>query len=378
MATPTAHEGEGGPLRFVRYRDRAKHMTDALASARANDGYVDIPPFQIDIEPTKRCNLACRFCSRNYWNRDRNLPVHLREGLLERVEPLYKYCACSALQGLGEPLLYPGIFDLVRFARSLGVAPSLNSNATLFTEQNCRSIVESGIESITLSIDGIKTFPQLRGIRAEKVVENVKRLILEKERQGSSKPALGIEVVLSLINMGDLVDLVKLAHELGIGQVVVYHPEIYDYSLLVHSFYNDLEQTRRTFARARRAAAKYGIRLMLPDLDITRPSSHSSGEISVNRTYCDFPFQYLMVNAVGNVSTCCIGCIDEADSNIQVGNVFDEDIVKLWNNGKIRALRRQMLTMRPEGLCARCPMKGYSAESYMRLFDLAGGGNGPQ
>jgi MoaA/NifB/PqqE/SkfB family radical SAM enzyme len=58
------------------------------------------------------------------------------------------------LQGLGEPLMHPRFFDMVRYAADKGIHVTTNSNLTLLNERRAAACVASGLDALHVSIDG--------------------------------------------------------------------------------------------------------------------------------------------------------------------------------------------------------------------------------
>ena len=58
------------------------------------------------------------------------------------------------LQGLGEPLMHPRIFDMIEHTVERGIEVSTNTNLTLLTKSRAERCVRSGIAEIHVSIDG--------------------------------------------------------------------------------------------------------------------------------------------------------------------------------------------------------------------------------
>lgn len=354
---------------FKKSSNGSVQLKAAIESAKDNDGFVNVPPFQIDIEPTKRCNLGCLFCSRNYWDDDLNPQIDFNMNIMDQIEPLYKYCSVSALQGLGEPLLYDKFFDLLDITKKYNIFSMISTNCTTLNEENIHKIVSGGLDHITLSIDGRKSLPELRGIHFEKIAKKIKKLCAQKKNNNSKTPNLYIEVVLSLINLDDLTDIIHFASVVNIDTILVYHPEIYEKSLLKYSFYNDLNRTKTVFDEISKLAVEYNVKIHLPNLDEKNNGTFTSGDNKENMTYCDYPFQYLMVNNEGKVSPCCIGCVEDKNSQIIIGDLEKNDLLSIWNGKKMRELRMNMLMKKPSGLCKKCPMKGYSPETYVRYLN---------
>jgi MoaA/NifB/PqqE/SkfB family radical SAM enzyme len=64
----------------------------------------------------------------------------------------------------GEPMLVPNLLDLVRLIDSLGVRPSLCSNATLIGGSAARSLALAGLKSCTVGVDGAREeYERFRG-----------------------------------------------------------------------------------------------------------------------------------------------------------------------------------------------------------------------
>jgi cyclic pyranopterin phosphate synthase len=121
----------------------------------------DRPLGVLRLSLTARCNLACPYC----------LPDGVEPpGLLNRAQRLSVVSAAVALgvRSLrltgGEPLLHPGLEDLISGAATLrqsaasgaaGLAEiALTSNGSLLTAARARSLREAGLDRITLSLDG--------------------------------------------------------------------------------------------------------------------------------------------------------------------------------------------------------------------------------
>src|SRR5690606_22469877 len=92
------------------------------------------------IEPVGQCNLRCQMCPIQF---RRDGPPHGPLAFMEfetfcrllaqmpRLETLH-------LQGMGEPLMHPRFFDMVRHAAARGVRVSTNTNLTLLSERRAR------------------------------------------------------------------------------------------------------------------------------------------------------------------------------------------------------------------------------------------------
>ncbi len=108
-------------------------------------------PSEWMIESTNRCNLACPMCTRHlvrFHPEDMNLDLfrHLVE-VHPNVEAIWPY-------GFGEPLLHPQIFEFIAIAERSGKTVCLSTNATLLTPDRGSRLLDSGLDYLTLAVDG--------------------------------------------------------------------------------------------------------------------------------------------------------------------------------------------------------------------------------
>lgn len=129
-------------------------------------GYAITPrPSVLYLELTYRCTCKCAFCER--WKVG---PAKASEEMTtEQIKALIADAKKVGVRYLGltggEAFLRPDIFEIGRFARSLGVNVTVASNGTLINEKNIDEIARS-FDSVAISVDGFRpeTHDALRGI----------------------------------------------------------------------------------------------------------------------------------------------------------------------------------------------------------------------
>src|SRR3712207_1829733 len=90
-------------------------------------------PTYLQIEPVGQCNLRCQMCSIQFRQDGPPFgPLAFMEwatftGLIDGMPTLEQL----HLQGLGEPMMHPRFFDMVRYASGRGIHVSTNSNMTV-------------------------------------------------------------------------------------------------------------------------------------------------------------------------------------------------------------------------------------------------------
>ena len=92
----------------------------------------------------------------------------------------------------GEPLLHPQIHDMIAYCGSRGLYSEISTNATVLNEESSRKILDAGLGSIYLCLDGAtqETYERVRR-RAdfEQTRENIRRTAEELQNQQVSQAA---------------------------------------------------------------------------------------------------------------------------------------------------------------------------------------------
>ncbi len=158
-------------------------------------------PFVLSHGITARCNLSCPFCE--YWRRpgrEMSTPEILR--MLDEAHDfgIGVYNAWTV-----EPLLREDLPEILHHARSLGLVTSLITNGLLLRH---RAGELADLDLLSVSLDGIKCYKELRGIDLADVLEGI------RAAQQAGHEIL-MNCVISGKNVGELEDLVHLAESLG-------------------------------------------------------------------------------------------------------------------------------------------------------------------
>ena len=139
--------------------------------------YPRIP--EISLELTNLCNLTCPYCANPALTRPKGT---IEWGLLEKIvdESARERLEINWLHGVGEPLLWKRLEDVVRLIRGRDAgAASFATNGTLLYEDRVRSLLDAGLSRIYISIDTLdpEVYKATRGGNLRKVVDNIKALI---------------------------------------------------------------------------------------------------------------------------------------------------------------------------------------------------------
>lgn len=114
---------------------------------------VALPRF-IRIEPVGQCDGPPAFMPFNFFTR-----------IIDEFPDLHEI----RLQGPGEPLMHPRLFDMVRYATDRGIEVSVNTNLSFITPKAAAACIESGLSRIYASLDDDKSIRNLRRLLSERI-----------------------------------------------------------------------------------------------------------------------------------------------------------------------------------------------------------------
>lgn len=168
------------------------------------------------LSVTDRCNFRCQYCRPAKTTRDESLPPSASNAELvdlvrriDRVRPLHKL----RLTG-GEPLLRPGLVDLVRNLRALlpNAVLALTTNGSMLSRL-ARPLRMAGLDALNISLDTLDpvAFATLsRGGQLGRVLEGIRAA----QAEGFGKLKLN-SVLIRRVNGDHLGSLVRLAVDVG-------------------------------------------------------------------------------------------------------------------------------------------------------------------
>jgi MoaA/NifB/PqqE/SkfB family radical SAM enzyme len=183
-------------------------------------------PIEITLETTAKCNLYCPMCPRHSYTFDNeNMDLDLYRKIIadcrEYVEFVWPY-------GIGEPLLHPAIFEMIRITREAGIRTGLSTNATLMDSERANRLLDSGLDYVILAFDGAskETYEKYRvGATFERTLEN-NLAFLEKKRARGSKIHVVVQMVVLKDNVKEIPEYRKLWSIPGVDEIRFKRDEI--------------------------------------------------------------------------------------------------------------------------------------------------------
>ena len=164
------------------------------------------------LELTRACNLKCIHCLNNSGIKQKDELT--KEDLLKLIKNFSSHGVQEIRFTGGEPLLFNGIYDLIKFATEEGICTSLGTNGTLVTKEVAKKLKESGLKKVVVSIDGNKKIhDKIRGKKNyQKAMNGLKHL---------QKNGINVRVN-SVIMKSNMEDVIKLAKKMSRKKITIF------------------------------------------------------------------------------------------------------------------------------------------------------------
>jgi radical SAM protein with 4Fe4S-binding SPASM domain len=312
----------------------SNQISKIVRSQIVNNRLLGLPDF-VQIEVTTKCNLRCKMCMKSMEEGALNSDMTL--SLFDSIMGRLKYPTQFVnLVGLGEPLLNPQIFSMIKHAKSRGLKVSLIDNFVLVDRDVSLSLIESGLDYLFVSIDSASksTFEKFRtGASFDKVIENIKLFVATKNQAKTKRPLLIFKTTVSKDNISEIPQLIQLGEKLG--------ADGFDFGKLISqedTYVNDSS-----------------LSLSIEDL----PKSKLSIDLcEMSKTYDCTAKKGCFITFDGKVLPC--GHTEEILprkrwSELQFGDLTRESIDKIWRSANHRQFRSELKSGERLASCKKCP-----------------------
>jgi len=273
------------------------------------------------IEPTNACMMNCIMCPRK--NMKRKIEF-MDLNFFKKIIDQAKWNDNIWVHYYGDPLLHPYIIPMIEYTSKKGIIPRLITNPNLLTEKMCNQLVNSGLHTLGISIDGVddKTYKHIRGPNANytRAIKNI-NLLLQIKNKNKSKMKIFLTMVHMKANKYDCEKFKELWNKKGIDELVVSPLSILDSSDKTLVEQGDNELFSKQFKNK-------------------------------ENNYCVEPWIGVTVTVDGKVLVCC----NDYDEKYILGDLKENSLEEIWNNDKMKLLRRQVRDkkLHTNPLCKNC------------------------
>ena len=190
-------------------------------------------PITLSVEPTANCNLECPQCPTGMGTLKREqseIDFKLFKKITDEAAP---HISAMILYFMGEPYMSKDFLKCVRYAsKEKNIYTISSTNAHFLTNDNARKTIESGLDELIISIDGItqSSYEQYRkNGNLNLVKKNTENLIRIKKEMNSSVPKIIIQVLHLKSNQNEIEELRKYSKRIGADRFELKSAQFYDY-----------------------------------------------------------------------------------------------------------------------------------------------------
>jgi len=329
-------------------------------------------PTWITFQLLERCNLRCNMCyewgvNGSYLNK-KELAVLDLATVLKTVDECLPNQPKFELFG-GEPMLYPGIWQVIERIVGGGAEVSFPTNGT-YLEKYAQQLVDSQPTQVWVSLDGPQTINDLqrgKGVFA-KALAGIEKVIQLRDEKSVSYPKLGITYVVTpdnyqyiesfFLNSIDLSMLSCVSIEL---QSYATAQQVADYEQVLKTQFNvdgspcaqgyvrdakdfariDVEHLVRQLQNVARACEERGLQFYSQPgtLEVENIQHYLSAKwhrMVDKKSRCGVPWMSAEISAQGEVSTC------HSFYDLPIGNIYQQSLTEIWSGEALQKIQRHL------------------------------------
>ena len=288
-------------------------------------------PFAMSVEVSTFCNLRCTECPsglRKFTRPTGLIDTDFFKKIIDQVKSQLVYLT---LYFQGEPYLHPQFLSLVRYAHEKGIYTATSTNGHFLTEENARATIQSGIDRIIVSLDGLdqETYATYRvSGDVEKVKAGLRNLVKAKEENHSRTPYIILQFIVFAHNKYQVEAIKAFGKEIGVDEVQIKSAQIYDFDKEDKALIDENKYSRYE----RSDDGGWQIRSKLP-----------------NR--CWRLWSACVVTWDGMIVPCCF----DKDADHRLGNLNDYTFRQIWKGEPYTQFRNKVFTNRKQiEICRNC------------------------
>lgn len=288
-------------------------------------------PICLSVEPTTACNLKCPQCPSGLKSFSRPTGNLKLEKYYQWLLPVKDKIWGINFYFQGEPFIYPEIHKAISFANEAGIFTMTSTNGHFLDEEQCRKIIESGLDQLTISMDGIEqeVYEKYRiGGSLSKVLDGIKTMVATKQEMKSKTPFVALQFVVMRQNAHQLEELKSLALQLKVDALRLKTAQVYNFET--------------------------GSDIIPEQAVYSRYQSTEAGSMKIKNkllNHCWRLWHAPVLTWDGKMVPCCF----DKDAEHQMGDVNDLGIDKIWKNEHYQAFRKNILNTRKSvTICQNC------------------------
>ena len=291
-------------------------------------------PYAITIFPIYACNFKCSYCIHSLSREKRSdvcenvmMDFDLYKKCIDEMAMFPRQIKALHFAGLGEPLVYPQIIEMIEYAKKKNIAETIDiiTNGMLLTKKIARQLIATGIDKIRISLQGLNSemYKNMSDVEMD-FVEFKNNLQWLYENRGDTKIYIKImDVSLKEHSeeeffdlFGDMADYIAIEHLCPLSTDIDYE--------------NQFQQDDFIYTM--------------------------NGNIIKNAQVCPQPFYSLQINPDGDCIPCCT-----IEKPVVIGNCHNKTLIEIWNGESLKSFRKKHLQKEKDEfpVCKTCSQYKY-------------------
>lgn len=305
-------------------------------------------PLFIEIYPTFRCNLRCKFCFLDKPTEDMNYEMNYEDFINIINQSLHNDVFYISLLG-GEPFLLPWITDAIQYCEKNKMRLEIVSNGTLITDEDIQVLKNTKYVSISLSLHGKKTTHNYLSSSSEVYQKIIKTM----ENLYENNINFGIGCTISKINckVSELNHILDISQKFDVENVSYRSYQNFGYGKksedeLLISNSEVLNEYKKIERRENLNTYLLGSFAFL-DFDEKVPENRLN---LLRYSFCSAAVRKLDVLPDSKV-TPCIQLWQLDKRNYIIGDLKKEEILEVWKNAE---MLNELRILEPPEYCKSC------------------------
>lgn len=337
-------------------------------------------PYHMEIHPTDRCDIACRFCS----TQKLRSRTELTRGTVDRLldQAVTAGVRSVSISGGGEPLVGDiGRHVITRLAEHGVPVAHIATNGLGLDSEVGAALISGRCDQIRISLNVADRddYSRMMGVGPacfDRVVANIRRL--NEMRKGHRRTRLIVQFLVDRSNFRSVPEIYRFGRSLGVDGMIfnglsyvepadrmspseiselvdlyrqVLEEDEYRFIIGIHNYEHDLSDqlhaveaaigvrrgSRTRFRRLRDFIGRRETpRKTIEHRRWMKARSGSRAMAALHGEPCLLPWYSMIIRADGSVPPCC------TRQHASVATVETDPLVSIWRGARMAALRRQL------------------------------------
>ncbi len=308
-------------------------------------------PEIVQIIITRRCNFRCDICFVTLREEIKSLAEITTDEIKQAIDKVSYFKPVIYICG-GEPSIRLDLLEIIRYIKSKELVCAMTTNGTLFLTNSASEIIDSGIDFLSVSIDGTEEFHDSKRKKDgayRTAVEGLKKLVETKRAEKLLLPHIKIACIIDPNKPENAEHVLELANKIGVDEVayghLMFHPgelekeqiEIYNKTglggpymtgMTIENLDNAEVEKIENFVKTADKRSKLRVSFVPHDIDI---ASFYSFNHPSTKSACLTPWISATILPNGDISPCL---------EFKIGNIKEKKFSDIWNDKKWREFRK--------------------------------------